>query len=165
MKLLPYDSFQIETPLSLEEAHKKFNSQVFQHQLGFVRRSTNYPFHGKIQDNEFRIERSMRRQNSFLPLVTGKLSESKLGTLIEVEMGLRPSVLIFMLVWLGFFSVAIFNGLFLHMGLSPWIYTALVLLSCAAILLGPFWYEAIKQKKMLLDLFEGKEVQPKDSKV
>lgn len=162
MRLLPYDSFQIETPLPLEEAIERLSSRIDQHQLGWLLQSSYSEFRGTIEGNDFKISKISGNRNSFLPIVTGTFYPSAIGTLIKIEMGPRPITLFFMLFWLisvGFgAATSIFSAL--GTGFSDQLLFSIVipigmLLAGILVPMGSFWYEVNQHKKKLSVLFKG----------
>lgn len=57
------------------------------------------PFTGRISGPNFRISRSIRRPESFLPLLKGHLEATRHGSLLFIRYQLFPSTLGYLLFW------------------------------------------------------------------
>jgi hypothetical protein len=161
MKFLPYDKFEIETTMSPEAFVAALNSQVEPKRL-FRMSSNHLPFQGDISRDGFRITRIIHYRNSFLPIVSGKYFPGPSGIVVEIWMGLHPLVIVFMCVWfggVGFGAFAMLSGLVTgQVQASPILLIPFgMLLFGWALVSGGFWFEAKKQKRMLIEMFKGLE--------
>ena len=59
------------------------------------------PFVGSVLDDSFRIRRDFQGQNSFVPLIRGRIIKSHNGSRVKGVMFLHPFVALFIAVWLG----------------------------------------------------------------
>ncbi|SRR6266498_1886092 len=53
-------------------------------------------FVGTVHPNGFRIYRNIRNRNTYLPLLTGKISENKTGSQVDVVITLHPIAIVIM---------------------------------------------------------------------
>jgi len=159
MKLWPSDRFEIETALSPEAIVTALNTQIEPKKL--FRFSTNHaPFQGEISRDAFRITRIIHYRNSFLPVVRGKFLPGTAGIKVAIRLGLHPFVTVFMCVWfggVGLGAIAALAGLIRGQApASPMLLIPLAMLVFGwALVSGGFWYEAKKQRPMLIEMFKG----------
>lgn len=101
MNLIPYHTETLVSPLSKEE--------VLGH-LMRVTREVNFldsrtyqneqiKFNGMIGREGFRISRSIKKGDTFLPLLIGKLEDTPRGSIIFLEYRLFPSAVFFLAFW------------------------------------------------------------------
>ncbi|MEM9776607.1 MAG: hypothetical protein AAF902_18660 [Chloroflexota bacterium] len=162
MYLLPYYSFKIETSQTPESAFSSLESKVDHKKIQKITWSTNAEFHGEVSTTEFKIMKSIRGRNAYLPLITGNFIPSELGTIIYIEMGLAPFTVIIMCIWLGITGMMAIIGLFdffqdSTVGYGPFLHSTYFFLAGIIFTLGSFWFEAIKQKSRLIEIFDGVE--------
>lgn len=168
MRLLPYDSFQIETSLPPEKLVERLNKKVDQHHLAWLLKPIyrTYEYRGQVNSKEFKIRRNKRSKgHSSLPLITGRFHRVGLKTLVHVEIGPRPFPLLFTALGFGGISLGLLArvislllegalDLFLPMILSCFFILAVSLLG----ILTSFRIQAAQQKKRLVKVFDGKEL-------
>ena len=115
MFLLPYEKFEIEASLSLEQSRQRLASIIgrkpsFAESFKYMfRKSGTDQFMGEVTQEGFKIRRIIYYRNSFLPQITGQFLPSPRGTKVQVTMTLHPVVLVFMAIWfaaVGFALVA-----------------------------------------------------------
>ncbi len=101
MNLIPYHTETLVSPLSKEE--------VLGH-LMRVTREVNFldprsylndqiKFNGIVGREGFRISRSIKKGDTFLPLLIGKLEDTPRGSIIFMEYRLFPSAVFFLAFW------------------------------------------------------------------
>nr|WP_287939060.1 hypothetical protein [Algoriphagus sp.] len=101
MNLIPHHTETLVSPLSKEE--------VLGH-LMRVTREVNFldsrtyqndqiKFNGMVGREGFRISRAIKKGETFLPLLIGKLENTPRGSIIFLEYRLFPSALFFLIFW------------------------------------------------------------------
>lgn len=104
MKFIPFERFTIETKkakveltnLLLEQIESKRNFRL----KHYFSDNDLKPYEGKIKNNSFKINRIIKYQNPFLPIITGKLKTQNNGdSKIQIIMRIKYSVLFFVLCW------------------------------------------------------------------
>lgn len=159
MKLLPYDSLDIETSMTLGEAVEKLNSVVKPWTWSsLLKRSDAVPFLGNVTSERFKIVRNIHYRNSFLPIIRGRFRQGHAGIVISVTMSLHPFVMAFMAVWFG----GVVLGTIMLIGallsgktrfeISMLILFALPVGGWAMVYFG-FWIEAKKARSILTETF------------
>lgn len=156
MKVFPYDAFSIQSKLSLEEIEKLFGTRI--EPMKFLRFSGGGArFQGTLKSGEFTMSRIIGYRNSFLPTIKGRIEHALSGTVLHLTMSLDVVTAVFMLMWFGglflFAGVGLINGenvqrefLLAPFGMA---------IFGVALVSGCFWFEAVKQKPMLLEIFQG----------
>lgn len=156
MKLLPYESYEIHTALTLEEAFTLLQSDVEPKKwLRFSRRHKT--FEGEVSWQGFKITRIIHYRNSFLPIIRGRFKQGELGLNVNVRMHLHPFVIAFMCFWLGGVGLGIcMMGEGIVSGqtdFSPFLLVPFgMLLFVWLMVSGGFWSEAKKTKVLLNDI-------------
>jgi len=153
MKFLPSDKFEIETTLSPTMIVDSLHLSIEPKKLFRMSSSSNHkPFQGEITQDGFKITRIIHYRNSFLPIITGRFLPGNPGLKVEIRMGLHPFVIAFMSIWFG--GVGLFCTLELVFGEADlWMPMGMVLFGIALVS-GGFWFEAKKQKPMLIEMFK-----------
>jgi hypothetical protein len=165
VKLWPYDKFHIDTKLSRDELVALFKSQVEARTFFHVYFKENKPFEGKVSQEGFRIKRILSYLNSFQPNVSGKFPTGNTGGQVEVRMTLPPVAIAFLCIWycvFYYFIRGVCSGLFsgAAQALPALIFSLGMLLPICALVLYSFWSEAIKQKKMIIEILrKGEEIE------
>lgn len=162
MKFLPFDNFQIRSNLSLDEVKQALEKEVAQGKtfspFNLLRRRVEQPYRGEILGNGFKIVRNIRYNNSFIPIITGKITDNYRSTTIEIRMRMRVIVYIFMPIWLG----ALIAAMMFSQGNDsfPSIIPAAMVLMGYIVIIAAYKYEARKAKKFLFNLFCEQDVLP-----
>lgn len=149
MKYLPYDTFDIETQLSKEEAYLLVRR--------FISGNTS-KYSGDIDESSFQIQRDIRYRNSFLPVIEGTFQTKKDKTLVSIKMRLNRFVIIFLIIWMSFASISFF--FFLIQSWMYWKFNSFVLHPLGMIALGylltliSFKIESERSKIDLKQLFQ-----------
>jgi hypothetical protein len=143
---LPLHDFTIDSPYPPGTAQKLVKDQVGDGRWFSV---DNRPYKGKVGPREFRIERLIRYQNSFRPVVTGRLEAHGEGSRVHVAMRLHPIIMIVLPVFM-----VVFPLLFAKHNPTQ---AVGILLAFVVVTLVGFWYEASYQESMLRRIFAGRE--------
>jgi len=111
---MPYRRLAIRTTLPSAEAERRISSLIgprrsfteyFQRSTG-----TEYPFEGEAVGGGFRFARRIHYRNSFLPQIRARVELDESGTVVRIQMSIRPFVIAFMVFWIGAAS----SGFFVH---------------------------------------------------
>jgi hypothetical protein len=157
MYLVPYERFEVETTLTNSTIVEVLSSKIEPKKI-FRLSSNHAPFEGDISLDGFEINRIIHYRNSFLPVISGQFHTGVYGTKVIIKMRLHFGVIAFMCVWFVVMGSAFFSSLssildnktamsvatFIPLGMLIFVY---VMVS------GGFWFEARKQKKMLIKIF------------
>jgi len=157
MKLWPYDSFEIETSLTIEAVVHRLAAVTEPAKWFSLPFGKHRAFQGAVSREGFKVTRFIRYRNSFLPIVHGTFRQGPSGTTVLLRMRLHLFVAVFICLWsilmlgsLGFFQV-FKSGPELH----PIDFIPVAFLAFPwAIGNLPFWFEANKKKKMLIDVLK-----------
>jgi hypothetical protein len=165
VRLWPSDSFDIETTLSPEEIVESLQSNIGPRKL--FRLTSKHPtFQGELTNDGFKISRIIHYRNSFLPVVHGTFRAGNSGRIVSIKMRLNLFVAVFMCVWFSgvglamlAFTVGFLNG---KIQPSPMLLIPFGMLVFGwALVSGGFWFEAKKQKPLLIEMFTRKDSDPK----
>ena len=150
MKLLPYNTFEIHTSLSLEEIIAALKKEV--EPKKFLRLSwRNYAFfEGDVSREGFKITRIIKYRNSFAPIIRGTFKQSPTGTSVLIRMSLHPFVIVFLCIWLG-----VFISCFLAQHYPLFVPVMIILIFISVMVLGGFWYEVQETKPKLISILNG----------
>ncbi len=99
MKFFPYNRVRIETDKSKEQVLEILRKNTDPYP-SFCIETSQYPFRGKIAEDTFTLHRTILYNNSFLPLIKGRITEDNI-TIVDVVMRLHAVIAVFMFVWLG----------------------------------------------------------------
>ncbi len=106
--LVPKRVLRIQSSLSPAEIYERLRPDVTERErpvMGYRSRGVSTPYSGQLTPNGFLITRVVSHQNSFLPMVHGRLEPVAGGTVVHVEMQPLPFVAGFMLLWLAFVTL------------------------------------------------------------
>lgn len=157
MRLLPYDTFSIQTPDRLPTVLERLATQIEPEKPFRWQFSRNHlPYEGTCSEAGFQIRRILHSRNSFLPMILGRFESSPSGTLVHITMRLHPFVIAFLvfwyLVWYGFLIPIWLTGA------MPTIF-ALQFLGLPIAVLGvfwaTFWAEASRSRHDLMQMILG----------
>jgi hypothetical protein len=151
MKWLPYESWEVQSPLSADGLVRGMTKRIGPAKwFGWARAHT--PLQGQVHAGGFLVSRVIAYRNSFLPCIHGTFIPSDRGTTIRIRMMPHIVVIVFMACWFGMLGLFGLVGLFVLIAEGNWI----LLLVCGgmgafALLLvyGGFWAEAGKAKDLL----------------
>lgn len=94
--LLPHLEEQIESEKTPEEIRMILQSVTDYRKIAF---SVNAEFSGQIYPLGFRITPMLNYRNSFVPLITGNMTEKEGRTIIEVKLQMHILTCAFMVMW------------------------------------------------------------------
>jgi hypothetical protein len=159
---MPFYRFHLDTPLSESTASERIQKftrphRAFRELIAFnirnITREDNTvgpPFLGTV-GSTFRLRRDIRYQNSFLPLVWGRIVPSPRGSRINVTMFVHPLVALFMIFWfcgLGYGVVQLWVHRQEAVPFAAVIPAAMILFGVVLVLVC-FIPEAIKARRLL----------------
>lgn len=104
MHFLPFDKFTLETKKSKTELSNLLSEQIepkkhFRIKHYFADKEIK-PYEGKIENNSFKINRIIRYQNPFSPIIKGEFETiSNGGSNIKIVARIRYAVLFLMIFW------------------------------------------------------------------
>ena len=162
MKIWPSDRFEIKTQMSLETAVATIKSSIEPKKF-FRFSSGNAAFQGEVSYDGFKITRIIHYRNSFLPVVSGKFLPGNSGVRVVVHLGLHRLVSAFTCLWFGGVGFSIIRSVAELLSeqtpasLMLFIPFGMMIFGCALVS-GGFWFEAKKQKSMLIKLLNGAEI-------
>jgi hypothetical protein len=156
MTFLPFETIVIETALTKEETISNLIRNIEPEKtFRFFNKSDTKDFEGKLRGNEFEIKRIINYQNSFLPIIRGRVETIATGTRITINMRLHALVIIFMAVWFSFI------GLFFIIDLSSEDSSETLLFPLGMLLFGyvltmaGYLFESYRTKEILTDITKG----------
>lgn len=173
MWLLPYEHFYIKTHLSRDKLIQKLQDVTDTPRKivwfpAFANRQHKL-YLGKVDEESFNVYRWIHHQDSFLPIINGKVISQNSGSTIRIRMHLHWLVIILMSLWLGFFGIVLVNQIFhvvtyfLQSGILP---------SDLAAILGPSFFflfgygmmiigfkiDARREKQFIREITEAHEI-------
>ena len=161
MRVFPYRRIIVRTRLSALEAQSRIAEVTDPPNLNWFKRGKK-PFHGSVNNMEFKVFRTINYRNSFLPQISGRISPDPLGSTIQLTMHPHPASALFMAMWLGVVGMIffVFLGAMLIDRTNPIEPAALVVPGFMLLLGGgmtsiAFHYEANRAAKFLQNLFEA----------
>lgn len=162
-KYLPIESYTLVTKLPVEEVLKRLADNIEPEKIirfSLFNKATGKPYEGQMVGRTFKITRIIDYRNSFLPVITGRISSFLGETEIKVKMRLSPFIFVFMSFWLGtvvFFGLQIiYTQLFELRQFSSVILAPLGMFLFGYLLtILPFKAESKKSKAFLATLFDG----------
>ena len=145
-KLIPYERVIIRTSLSVDTIRHRLYMEIKPVEtLFFPLFSNDKPYSGKITELGFKIMRSIKGRNSFLPLVKGVVEKDSDGSVIYITMTLHPFIIASIIVMILSIIMSIgWNGL----GIVAFLYVL-----CEVF----FWLEVAKTNEFLNKLFQNDE--------
>lgn len=157
MKLLPYDSFTIQTRDPLPLILQRLNAEVEAPRIGFGFSQHRALYQGSVSEDGFKITRIINYRNSFLPIIRGSFAQEPDGTtIIHITMGLHP----FVMAFLGFWYLTWYSGSIPIVFISGMpsivavLFIGLPLLILVAFWYG-FWFEADRSRRELREIILG----------
>jgi hypothetical protein len=166
MRFWPSDSFEIETTMTPEEIVDSLKCGVEPKKL-FRFSSAHTVFQGDLMRDGFKISRIIHYRNSFLPIVHGTFRPGHSGSIVSIKMRLHRFVAAFMCFWFGGVVVGMLAVIF---GLSSGKTQVSLMLLIPfgmlafgwALVSGGFWFEAKKQKLLLIEMFKKRSSSEQD---
>jgi hypothetical protein len=144
MRIIPYESFTIESPLPPAMAAKNL-AELAQDRLSFLpTKPAKQKFVGRVDANSFKLHRAPFNLSTFTPTIVGEFQPSDAGTSVLVRVWPHGYTISF---WIGFASLAIF--MFSDMVIA-WVFMFFVY----TIEILKFSYEVDQAKKMMADVLK-----------
>ncbi len=107
--LFPTESYELTTDLPVTEVLTRlYNAIDPRKTLSMLASKSTFkkPYEGIVYVDGFKInQKIVGKQNSFAPVMTGKVSTRLNQTTIDVELTLQPFTKVFMALWVGFLGV------------------------------------------------------------
>lgn len=166
MRLLPYEDFYINSPLTPAEIQIKLEQELLSPQpslqpFGNWNGNNNGTafFKGYAFNGIFEIERCIAYRNSFLPKIKGETYPNLQGSRVHIQMKLMSVILIFMCIWMSGTVIAFISMLISELNDSN--LNVDILVPFGMFIFGyslttlSFKWESKLSKNKLLDLFEG----------
>lgn len=101
MHLFPYHSEVLVSTLERDELLNRI--QKVTRDVNFLdymdRENQNYDFNGVFGEDSFRISLMIRKADSFLPLVKGRVEETSHGSILFLDYSLFPGAVFFLAFW------------------------------------------------------------------
>ncbi len=169
VKILPYNTFSVKTPKSLEDVIGNLATHIEEPQVFRWKRPRHHaPYAGTLSESGFEIRRIIHYRNSFLPKIRGRFESSADGTIVRITQSLHPVITVFSLFWLStWYSIAI------PICLSGWLSEDLGLeillpLGMPIVIFSifgfAFWSEADRSRRELTQMILGKPLESKPVK-
>lgn len=99
--LVGFRRIVIESPLSPEEVAANL-SEVVAKPRGFLFEGpTEKTYRGRVSTESFEVSRVLGYQNSFAPMIRGRIEPDDVGSLVEIRLALRPLVALFSVFWMA----------------------------------------------------------------
>jgi len=159
IRLIPYESFSIDTTLTTDEVVRLVSGAIAQpRSWPRTWRKADREFEGSVSSSGFTISRAIRYRNSFLPYLYGKFVQTPHGVRVVVRMMIHPLVIAFSLVWCGFVGgfllLALLQALSSgRLDQSILIPTSMLFFYCLMVFVG-YGTEEEKAEQFLKRLFE-----------
>jgi hypothetical protein len=156
VKLLPYDSFTIQTSDPVHIVRERLATQI-EPQKPMRWNFFNYlPYEGTLSETGFKIRRIIHYRNSFLPLIRGQFEPSPSGTIVRITLRLHPAAIAFWIVW-----YLVLYSFFFHMWLTKampvaaaWHFLGFSI-ALLAVFWAAFWAEAHRSRRDLVQMIQG----------
>ncbi len=150
MKLLPYHRFEIDSPLSTQDALAAMRAQT-EPEKWFRWRwpsaANDDRFEGEVRDDGFHVRRIIGYRNSFLPVIDATVQTGARGSLITVTMRPFWFVLVFVAIWTVGAVAILFS--------EAWPAGLIMVAFLYLMTMGGFWFEASKQERTLRTIFRA----------
>ena len=148
MKLLPYDTFEVDSTLSAKMLARALESKIEPRTLSRAPQKEGAEFKGEVFEDGFKISRILLYRNSFSPVVTGSFVPNGSGTNIQIKMAIHTFTAVFMAIWLAITCYILVTNY------SSPLFAIGALVFGIVLTLGGFWWEARKQKPRLIEIFK-----------
>lgn len=131
MNIFPHHSEILVSSFSCEEVARKIASVTKKvNYLDYADYSVErYQFNGNVEKNHFRLSLTIKRADSFLPLINGKIEPTRTGCILFLKYTLFPSSMFFLAFWS---AITLLTALFLALHQNEWLYASLSLLAGVA---------------------------------
>lgn len=106
MRFLPKETLVYHSTLKADQLHERLSIYVEPRLDGLIdwKKKREKPYEGLVKKDGFEISRIIDYRNSFLPVVSGKITPSTDQSVVVVTMALHSFVRIFLAIW---FAMAI----------------------------------------------------------
>ena len=123
MNIFPHHSAILVSSFSCEEVVRKIAAVTKRVDYLDYREYAvkSYQFNGKIDESRFRLSLVIRRADSFLPLIRGKIEPTKTGCILFLKYTLFPSSVFFLAFWS---LITLFMAIFFFFYGNQWVYAA-----------------------------------------
>lgn len=150
MNIFPHHSEILVSSFSCKEVVRKIASVTKRLDYLDYREYSimGYQFNGKIDESRFRLSLVIRRADSFLPLIRGKIEPTKTGCILFLKYTLFPSSIFFLAFW----SIITLATAIVFFYENQWAYAA----GCLAAGLGNFafsWFYFKSKLKQSQSIF------------
>jgi len=143
--IIPYERWTLRSPLSPSEVMTRLEALVARPAWRWPWQRCDRPFQGSLDGRRFRVMRTIRGHNSFLPVIVGEVRDDLAGSRLEITFRLHKSVV----AVLALFGVGLATGFFGgRPSLVPLLVLAAFMLLLSAIGFAP---EAEKAKVLLAE--------------
>ncbi|MDP6635281.1 MAG: hypothetical protein QGG42_10310 [Phycisphaerae bacterium] len=153
MILLPYESWEIDSSLTVDELVAGMTSRTKPSKL-LCTGSRNYAsLQGGIHARGFCLHRVVHYHNSSLPHIYGRFVPRDNGTTIRVRMTFDPIVFAILVFMVGLFGIAGLVGILQSIRYAAYTFLmagVLILLAC-----GGFFLEAGRTQNLLSEMIEN----------
>jgi len=158
LNLLPYRRVLIKSPLPPEDVAQALLDSTVQNPWA---PTSLRLFEGSVAQPEFRLERFTLRHSTFVPQIHGVVLPDGTGSWISITMLLHPASIIFLSAWHG--TILLLGAVIARWAFAGHFEVDGLVMLAVALLLGwllpsPFYFEARKNKRMLLQLVRGTEM-------
>lgn len=96
MKIFPYEHFEIQMSNSKNEIVRTMRENTDPNRPSIFRAAGGKPFWGKVWDDGFGIIPTVTYRNTFVPEISGAITEQENGAAVAVVMRLNSAVKTFM---------------------------------------------------------------------
>ncbi|MBL4660125.1 MAG: hypothetical protein JKY19_07200 [Alcanivoracaceae bacterium] len=151
MKPYPYDKFKIRLPYDCKEAIRRILDNTEPTSFAQSQSKTKI-FLGQVNACSFKIQKSIRYQNSFLPIAQGKISNDGFYCVVTVTLRLSISTIVFMLIWFGYFIKMIIEYYVVTSEIQ--LLPASFLLFGYVLVMSGFWFDAPRTEQAIKDVFK-----------
>ncbi len=163
MKFFPYEHFEIQTSKPKNEIVSLLREKTNPNRPSILRSAGNHLFWGEVGEDRFKIVPIVSYRNSFVPVVSGTITEREDGAVVDVDMRLPQAVKVFSTVFLAFcaFTMLLSLGFAFaerNFGLHILI-PGLMICFLYKLLNTPFYHEAQKARDALFCLLGGQREQ------
>jgi len=150
MKLIPYESWEIKTPLQISQLVGAMTRKIEQPKwFRWPLNADHTLLQGTINQRGFTVSRVIHYRNSCLPVMTGKFIPYEAGTRSKIAMTLHPIVIASMAVWSGMLALFSLVGIVALVTQGQWTFvfvTGGMAIFGVALTCGSFWAEAGKTR-------------------
>lgn len=148
MKLLPYQSWKVESPLSVDKLILGLMPRIDKRKIFLPFFSGHASLKGEIYTHGFTVSRIIWYGNPCQPVLSGRFTPTENGTTINIIMTLHSIVLAFLLFWLGMVSLFVLIPLVDSGSLIFLQFSGAMALFAVLLTYVGFWAEAGKTKKL-----------------